>query len=122
MPLDFVFDEQLRGLMWRAVQSHNKAGLHPIDVIRVGDVPDLPLGTKDPDILVWAERHGRIVVSQDESTMKTHLANHLRSGHDSPGVLLVRKGSRLKEVVFFLAAIAYASDAANWRDQATYIP
>jgi hypothetical protein len=122
MALGFVLDEHLRGPMWQAVQTHNRAGLYPIDVVRVGGSPDLPSGTKDPAVLIWAERRGRIVVSRDESTMKSHLANHLRAGHDSPGVLLVRKGSRLSYVVFFLAAVTHASDAANWRDQATYIP
>jgi hypothetical protein len=122
MALGFVLDEHLRGPMWQVVQAHNKAGLYPIDVARVGDPPDLPLGTKDPDVLIWAERCCRIVVSRDESTMKTHFANHLRAGHGSPGLFLVRKRSRLFEVVDFLVAAAYASESADWQDQGFYIP
>lgn len=122
MPLAYVLDEHLRGTLWQAILSHNGAAVYPLDAVRVGDPPDLPLGSLDPDILPWAEREGRIVVSRDESTMKTHLADHLRAGHHSPGVFLVRKRSRLAKVVSFLVAAAYASDPSEWQDAVTYIP
>ena len=63
-----------------------------------------------------------MVVSHDESTMKTHLADHLRAGRHCPGVFLIRKRSRLLDVVEFLVAAAYASEPADWRDQWFYIP
>jgi hypothetical protein len=122
MALAFVLDEHLRGPMWQAVQTHNARGVHLIDVVRVGDPPDLPLGSVDPDILAWAERERRIVVSRDEGTMKTHLAEHLKAGNHSPGVFLIRKGSALADVAFFLAAAAHASDAVDWQDRYMYIP
>jgi hypothetical protein len=122
MPLAYVLDEHLRGPLWNAVQAHNGRGANLIDVIRVGDPADLPLGSTDPAILAWAERGGRIIVSCDEATMKTHLAEHVRAGNHSPGVFLVRKGSALPDVVLFLVAAAYASDPAEWRDLFVYIP
>lgn len=45
-----------------------------LDVLRVGDIPELPLAVDDPDILMWAEREERILVTEDRHTM----ANHLR--------------------------------------------
>jgi hypothetical protein len=63
MPLAFVLDEHLRGSLWRALQRWNLLGVDVLDVVRVGDPPDLPLGTSDPDLLAWAEREGRILVS-----------------------------------------------------------
>ncbi len=122
MTLAFVLDEHLRGPLWQAVRTHKARGVHAIDVARVGDPADLPLGSTDPEIMAWAERNGRIVASHDESTMKTHLADHLRAGCHSPGVFLVRKASRLLEVVDFLVAAAYASEPADWQDQWVYIP
>ena len=85
MELRYLLDEHLRGPLWRAVQWHNRRGLWPIDVARVGDPADLPLGSLDPEILLWAEREGRIVVSHDRETLPTHLADHLNAGHRSPG-------------------------------------
>ena len=122
MPLAYVLDEHLRGPLWQAILSHNAAGAYPLDAARVGDSTDLPLGSLDPDILIWAEREGRMIVSRDESTMKTHLADHLLAGHHSPGVFLVRKRSRLAKVVSFLVDAAYASDPSEWQDVVTYIP
>jgi hypothetical protein len=122
MLLRYVLDEHLRGELWQAVLSHNAQGVYPIDVVRVGDPSDLPLGTDDPGLLQWAETEGRIVVSRDESTMKTHLADHLQAGRHSPGLFLVRKKSTLPEVVFFLVAAGYASDPGEWQDQFRCIP
>jgi hypothetical protein len=54
--LCFLLDEHLRGPLWLAILRHNSQGGLPIDVVRVGDSPDLPLGSTDLDILLWAER------------------------------------------------------------------
>ena len=40
MALGFALDENLRGLLWRAVVRHNQHGVYPIDVVRVGDPPE----------------------------------------------------------------------------------
>jgi len=122
MALTFVLDEHLRGVTWQAIRSHNAKGAFLIDAVRVGDPTDLPLGSTDPEVLTWAEWEGRIIVSRDEGTMKTHLADHLKAGRHSPGVLLIRKGSRPADVALYLAAVAHASDAEEWQDQYRYIP
>lgn len=54
--------------------------------------------------------------------MKTHFANHLRAGRHLPGLFLVRRGSRMLNVVDFLVAATYASEPADWQDQWVYIP
>jgi hypothetical protein len=121
MPLVFVIDEHLRGPLLQAIQRHNIGGGPWIDAVDVGDVSTLPLGSKDPDILLWAERNDRILVSQDYK-MPTHLANHLRAGRHSPGVLLLRRGSPVADVVDTLAIIAHAGEPADCLDTFLYIP
>jgi hypothetical protein len=121
MPLRFVLDEHLRGPLWVALQQHNAGGTYPVDVVRVGDPPDLPCGTADPVLLAWAEREGRIVVTGDVNTMPGHLAAHLQAGHHSPGVCLLPPGWTLPGLVFGLALAAHASDPAEWSDQAKYL-
>lgn len=122
MPLRFVLDENQRGLLWRAVVRHNQAGLHPLDVVRVGDPPDLPLGAIDTVILLWCERENRILVSFDKTTMAGHLASHLHTGRRSPGIFMLRRGSHLPQVVEHLALVTYASDAWEWQDRIEFIP
>ena len=118
----FLLDENQRGLLWRAIVRHNQAAILPLDVFRVGDSPDLPLGSTDADVLLWSEREGRILVTFDKSTLAAHLTNHLQAGHHSPGILTLRRGSRLSQVVAHLTLIAHASDAWEWQDRIEFIP
>ncbi len=122
MALRFLLDEHFRGDLWRAILHHNARSMVPIDAVRVGDPPDLPLSTPDADILAWAEHAGRLLVSRDRRTMIAELAEHLRAGHGSPGLFLVRPRSRLADVLAFLVEAAQAGDDDQWRDQATFIP
>ena len=118
----YVLDEHLRGPLWRAIRWHNGRGEFPIDVVRVGDPPELALGTLDPEILVWAERAGRILVSFDRNTLAGHLADHLNAGLQSPGIFLIRPHFTLPQIVSFLADAAYASEPEEWLNRITYIP
>ncbi len=77
MALRFVLDENQRGPLWRSIIRHNQLGDYLLDVVRVGDAPDLPLGATDPDVLGWCERENRILVSFDRSTLAGHLAAYL---------------------------------------------
>lgn len=123
MPLRFVLDEQLRGQpLWYALQRHNAVGINVIDVVRVGDPSDLPLGSLDPDILIWAQRHDRILISVDYSTLPTHLADHLAGGNHSPGVLMIRRHSTLPRTITALELAAHAGDPADYQDTIIHIP
>jgi hypothetical protein len=122
MALRYVLDEHLRGPLWRAVQWHNRLGVYALDVVRVGDAADLPLGSDDPELLYWAEREQRIIVTHDPDTMADHLRDHLAAGHHSPGIFMVRPHATLPQIVTFLRDAAYASEAGEWQDAIHYIP
>jgi hypothetical protein len=118
----FLVDEHLRGQLWRALAWHNQRGAYPLDVVRVGDSADLPQGSTDPDILVWAEREGRILISADRKTLLSHFNDHLAAGRHSPGLFLLRPLAPLPQIVDFLVAATYASEASEWTDVWRYIP
>ena len=122
MPLIYVLDENLRGPLWNLVARQNRAGDYPIDAVRVGDADAVPLGTKDPQLLRWAEEQGRILVSEDRRSMSRHLADHLAAGHHAPGVMTLKRGVSLREIAQFLALAAYATDPAEWADQNRFVP
>lgn len=122
MSLKFLLDENLRGVLWRAIGRHNSGGVELLDAIRIGDSADLPLGSHDPEILIWAEREQRIFVSRDAASLFTHLANHLQAGNHSPGIFMVRRWAMLSQVVAFVVEVAYRSSAADWQDRIEYIP
>ena len=123
MPLAYLLDEHLRGGgLWQAIQQHNAAGVDPIDAVRVGDPPDLPLGSADPDILLWAERAGHILLSRDVTTMPGYLGAHLQAGHRSPGVFVLRPGRSVRQILAVLLQIAHTGDPLTYQDQITFIP
>jgi hypothetical protein len=122
MPSAYLLDENLRRRLWRAIQRHNASGNDLIEAVRVGDPADLPLGTPDPEILLWAEAEGCIVITLDRTTMPGHLAAHLAAGHHSLGVFVLRAGSTMSSVVAMLAYIAHNSDPVDCQDRIEYIP
>jgi hypothetical protein len=122
MAVRYLLDEDFRGELWAAILHHNAGSPDPIDVVRVGDPPDLPLSTPDSDILQWAEASACVLVSRDRRTMIAELAVHLHAGRSSPGLFIVRRRTRLSDVLAFLVQAAHAGDEDQWRDQVTYIP
>jgi hypothetical protein len=98
------------------------SAFYTVDVVRVCDPQDLPLGSTDPDVLCWCEREDRILVTFDKSTLAGHLAAHLQAGRHSPGIFMLRRGSRLSQVVSHLALVAHASEAREWSDRLEYVP
>jgi hypothetical protein len=122
MAIRFVFDEHLRGPLWRAVLRHNVQGDLAIDAVRVGDPPDLPLAIDDAALLAWAEREGRILVTRDMHTLPVHLGAHLACGGRSPRVFMLRRGWSVRDVITFLSLVAHASEGHEWQDRIEYIP
>lgn len=116
MPLRYLLDENQRGVLWTVIQRHNARGIDPIDTVRVGDPTELPLGAKDAEILRWAEREQRILVTSDRGSMGGHLAEHLAAGNHCPGIFMLRNDSKPVHVLEFLIVAAYASESTEWQD------
>jgi hypothetical protein len=120
--LRFLLDEHLRGPLCLAIRRHNAHGKLPIDAERVGDPPDLPLGSNDPTILLWAEKDGRILLTEDVHTMPGYLAQHLRAGRRSPGVFIISAGCSIRELVDHLELVAHAGEPTDFENAITYVP
>jgi hypothetical protein len=93
-----------------------------IDVVSVGETIELPYGALDPDILLWAERNGRVVVTTDYSTMPGHFKAHLAAGRHLAGLLMIRPGATFPQLVESLVIIAFAGIADDSFDTIMYIP
>lgn len=121
MALAFLLDENVPGRLWRAIQRHNEEQPDFINAVRVGEPLDLPLSADDPSILLWAERNGRLLITEDKSTMPVHLAKHLANGHRCPGILMLVAGISVVQLIEYLALIAHASQGVEWQDRIEYI-
>jgi hypothetical protein len=93
------------GLKWR----------HPgLDVVRVVDVG--LGGRSDTEILEWAAREGRVVVSRDRATLSAEAARRIEEGKPMPGLTLLRRGvgvGRILEDLELLLATARPGEPEN---------
>lgn len=122
MAIAFVLDEHFQVQLYDAILRHNMQGGLPIDVEQVGGPADLPSGTLDPDLLIWAERNGRIIVTRDVTTLPADFHAHLVAGRHSPGVFEVRPSASLGEIVSYLELATHAADPSDFADIITFIP
>ena len=122
MALRFLLDEHLRGPLWQGIQHRNAAGVDVLDVLRVGDSLAPALGTTDPDLLIWAEQQGRILVSEDRKTMPGHFIDHLQAGRHSPGVFILLRGWTIPDLIDALVLYDQAGDPLDLVDQIQFIP
>jgi hypothetical protein len=49
-------------------------------------------GRPDTEILEWAAREGRVVVSRDRATLSAEAARRIEGGKPMPGLILSRRG------------------------------
>ncbi len=91
--------ENLRGPLWAALRRGNDRRALPLEIACVGEEIDLPLGMSDPELLLWAEQQGFVLISNDARTMPGHFAAHLGAGHHSQGVFLIALPVSISEIV-----------------------
>lgn len=121
MSLRYVFDEHLRGVLPETVRRRAQNQGYTLDVAEVGDESGPPLGILDPDLLIWAEAHDRILVSRDTNTLRVHLEEHLASGRHSPGVFIVREPLNVA-LADWLVLMAFATSPDEWTDGLAFVP
>ncbi|MBA2446717.1 MAG: DUF5615 family PIN-like protein [Chloroflexi bacterium] len=93
-----------------------------IVVWAVGDPAAPGRGTLDPDILLWCQAHGFILVTNNRASMPGHLKAHLAAGRHVPGILVLNDEMSIRATIDELAIISGASDPDEYVDQLRYLP
>jgi len=124
MPLPFLIDEDTRdAALWDAIQRFNVTSPDwAIDAIRVGDEGAPGLGTLDPDVLDWSVKAGRIIVSRDASTLIAEHDEMVARGTWTPGLLIVRRGFSIPEVVEYLSLVSHVGRPDEFSCKRDFIP
>jgi hypothetical protein len=117
-PLRFLLDEHVP----HAIQSQLLRLDADIDVLVVGQPSAPPRGTSDPDILAWIEKTGYVLVTANRRTIPECMRAHYAAGRCIPGILLLRRGARMGEVIEQLYLLWVASDAKEYVDKVLYLP
>ena len=114
----FLLDENVDLVVQRQLRRRELK----IEVLAVGDPDTPPLRASDSLILKWIEENNYILVSWDKRTIPNHLTEHFEDGGHVPGVLLIRRGTGLGQIVETLFLVWTASEAEEYRDRFFYIP
>lgn len=115
MKIRFQADADLDGRVLKGI----KRAAPEID-IRTAIEAEL-IGVKDPDVLRVSASAGRILVSQDRSTMPGHFANYVNAT-SSPGVIILREAIPIATAIEELVLIWAASEAEEWINRLVWIP
>lgn len=103
-----------------------RKGIHArysdIVVWRIGDPTAPPLGTLDPDILLWCEENDFALVTNNRDSMPDHLRDHLAAGHHFPGMFTLHENMSVGQTAEALALVWGASRPDEYTDRITYLP
>lgn len=91
-----------------------------LDVVRVQDVG--LGGMDDPQILEWAAREGRVLLTHDVETMTGFAYDRLRAGKPMSGVLEIREDLPIGPVLEDLVLLILAGTPEDLDGQVKYLP
>jgi predicted nuclease of predicted toxin-antitoxin system len=79
--------------------------------------------TDDPDILAWAAREQRVVLTHDVNTMTGFAIDRITRGEPMAGLFIVhQEGAALSKIIDDLLLLDDCSDTDEWADQILYLP
>lgn len=114
----YLLDENVNPIL-RTGLLHDDLG---VTVLQVGmmDVP--PLGTPDPEILIWCEENDFILVTNNRKSMPVHLRDHLAAGRSAMAIFILNPDSSFRDTIDELLLIASVSSEEEYRDQIVFLP
>jgi len=91
-----------------------------LDILRVQDAG--LVGKKDDEVLAWASREGRILITHDVTTMKQAAYDRITAGLPMPGVFEVSQDVPIGTAVDEILLLALCSDQDEWQGQVRFLP
>ena len=117
--LCFLLDENVPLIIQAQLEQREPE----LRVYAIGDGTAPPKGTPDPDILLWIEAHGCMLVTNNRSTIPVHLRVHLDQGRHVPGIVqLPRRMGSIGVILDDLLLLWSVSQPDEFQDQIVYLP
>ena len=109
--------------MSRHSSRRNWRGWHPIcTCLPINDDSAPVRGTLDPEILIWIEAHGCMLVTNNRASMPGHLADHLARGGHIPGIVQLPRRMNIGAILDDLWLIGAAAQPNEFQDQIVHLP
>jgi hypothetical protein len=91
-----------------------------VDIVRAQDAG--LSGRSDPEVLEWAAREGRLLLTHGASTMTRHAYDRVHAGLPRPGVFEIPQDSAVGRAIEEVLLVAESSLTGEWKDQVRYLP
>ncbi len=91
-----------------------------LDIVAIQDVG--LSAADDPQILEWAAKENRVLLTHDVSTMTHYAYERIQAGLSMPGVFEVSRKVPLGQAIEDLLIIAECSLEGEWEGQVRYLP
>jgi hypothetical protein len=117
MKLRYLIDENLSPRLRGALQRIEPS----VDALRIGDQGAPPLGTLDPDVLVYLTATQRLLVTDNRKSMPQHLIDHAAAGFRHWGIFVISKDAPIGALADELYLYWEASEAEEWIDRTEWL-
>ena len=114
--LRFAADENFNNHIVRGVLRRRA----DVDIVRVQDVG--LAGADDSQILEWAAREGRILLTHDVSTIAPEVVRLFRAGTRSAGVIAAGRGVPISLAIEDILLVAECGLEGEWEGRVVYLP
>jgi Domain of unknown function (DUF5615) len=91
-----------------------------LDLLRVQDVGLREVD--DPDILDWAARNDRIVLTHDRATMPDFAYERLLKGVQMSGLFVINDRMPIRQAIDELLLLINCSEHSEWKGIVLYLP
>src|SRR5690349_12559766 len=79
-------------------------------------------GAADPELLIWAAKEKRVLISHDRTTMPKHAAELIAKGEAIAGVIIVPRRLSIGQVINDLEIIVTCSEVHEWGNIIHHLP
>ena len=112
----FLADENINGKLLRGLLSREPGP----DIVRAQDVGLAGIG--DPDVLAWAARENRVLLTREVRTMERFAYERVGSGLPMPGIFVIGRRVPLARAIEEVLIVAGASMEGEWDGKVRHLP
>jgi hypothetical protein len=91
-----------------------------LDIVRIQDVG--LSGADDPTVLEWAAQEGRILLTEDVSTITRYAYERVEAAKGMPGVFEVSRAVPIGLAIEDILLLAECGLESEWEGQVRYLP
>ena len=79
-------------------------------------------GAPDDEVLEWAAREDRVLLSHDRRTMRPEAEKRIRLGLSMPGLIIVPQRDQMGQCIEDIIDIHTYEDAEHWGNRIGFLP